>query len=103
MVSVTFVQQDGVSSVVDAEAGQSLMVSAVINDVAGILAECGGSCICGTCHVQFSEQDFARLPKIDSSEEALLGTLGSRVPTSRLACQIEVTDDLDGLIVHVVA
>jgi ferredoxin len=59
MPEITFVQVDKTRVDVEIAAGITLMVAAVMNDVAGILAECGGSCICGTCHVLINERDLA--------------------------------------------
>lgn len=101
MVQITFIQSDQRSLAVEAEVGQSLMLTAVVNDVSGIIGECGGCCVCATCHVTFSQDDFARLGPIDGSEDAVLDSLPDRTPTSRLACQIEVSDGLGDLTVLV--
>jgi len=101
MPQITFVQWDQSSVVVDAKEGHTLMLTALLNDVSGIVGECGGCCVCGTCHIVCSPEDFARLGTIGGEEEAVLDSLFNRTRTSRLACQIEVAAALDGLVVHV--
>ena len=67
----------------------------------GIVAECGGACQCGTCHVYVDEMFLPRLNPIEENEDEMLNTTFSpRRPNSRLSCQIPVTKDLDGLIVR---
>jgi 2Fe-2S ferredoxin len=100
MAKVTFRQPDGRSDNVDAPVGLSLMQVAVSNDVAGILGDCGGECSCATCHVVVEEGWYGRLPAADAAEEGLLD-LNDRQPTSRLACQITVTPELDGLVLAI--
>lgn len=83
------------------ENGSTVMEGAVDNDVAGIVAECGGACACATCHAYVGEQWLPRLPQMEDMEDAMLDSAAERRATSRLTCQIEVTDDLDGLEIFV--
>ena len=77
------------------------MEGAVQNGIDGILAECGGSCMCATCHVYVEVDFLARLNPIEEAEEEMLGcTAAERKPNSRLSCQIHVTAELDGLVVN---
>jgi 2Fe-2S ferredoxin len=77
------------------------MEGAIKNGVDGIVAECGGACQCGTCHVYVEEQFLAKLPPMQDDENEMLNTTASpRRANSRLGCQIPVTKDLDGLVVH---
>ena len=77
------------------------MEGAVQNGVDGIVAECGGSCLCATCHVFVDEKFLALLDPIDEAQEAMLDlTAVDRQPNSRLSCQIKVRPELDGLIVR---
>jgi 2Fe-2S ferredoxin len=77
------------------------MAAALKNGIDGIVAECGGVCMCSTCHVFVDENFFNRLPPAQDTEEAVLEIAAEeRRPTSRLSCQIMVTDALDGLIVR---
>jgi 2Fe-2S ferredoxin len=102
MPKITYVQPDGSAKAVDVPAGQSVMRGAVLNNVAGILAECGGGAMCGTCHVYIERAHGVKLPPMyDVENERLFGTAMPRRPNSRLSCQLPATDDLDGLIVRV--
>jgi len=99
MVEVIFRTADGAEHRVDATAGESLMQVAVRNRVAGIEAACGGSMVCGTCHVYVAEPWFAALPPI-ADMEAEMHEYGVHVQAnSRLACQIPVTAALEGVLV----
>jgi 2Fe-2S ferredoxin len=101
MPTIHFVHPDGSSKTLDLPAGTSLMQAIVSNNVGGVVAECGGSAMCATCHVYVEESQLGRLPPIDFVEDEMLGSTASeRRPNSRLSCQIELTDELDGLIVH---
>ena len=81
--------------------GESVMEGAVRNGIDGIVAECGGSCLCATCHVYVEERYLSLLPPIGEEQEAMLdSTACERLPNSRLSCQIPVTPQLDGLIVR---
>lgn len=76
------------------------MLTALSSGVDGIEAECGGSCMCATCHVYVDAAWLDRLPKVQILEDEMLDdTASKRESNSRLSCQIQMTDDLDGLIV----
>jgi 2Fe-2S ferredoxin len=99
MPKVTFIAFNGTPHQVDATAGISLMRAAVDNDVPGIDADCGGNCACATCHV-FVEAPWAgRIGPRTPQEEEMLNFTAELRESSRLACQIQVTDALDGLVV----
>jgi 2Fe-2S ferredoxin len=101
MPKVIYVSHTGVSREVDVPAGMTVMNAALRNGIDGIIAECGGVCMCSTCHVYVDEKFFGKLPPAQDTEEAVLEiSAEERKPTSRLSCQIKVTDDLDGLIVR---
>lgn len=96
MPQVTYTDSDGQSRTVQANVGDSVMETAVRNGVPGIVAECGGSLSCATCHVIVDEADFENLPPMEPMEDEMLyGTSEDRQDTSRLCCQITVTDDMD--------
>ena len=76
------------------------MQAAVNNMVPGIIAECGGSCACATCHVYVDETWQDRLPQALPLEEDLVSVVEERRDNSRLSCQIVVTAKLEGLILH---
>jgi 2Fe-2S ferredoxin len=101
MPTVTYVHPDGARQAVAVKAGETVMRGAVLNGIDGIVAECGGSCMCATCHVYVEEGYLAALPEISDTEEEMLDSTASpRKPNSRLSCQIEMTAALDGLVVH---
>ena len=83
------------------ENGWSVMEGAIHNDLEGIVAECGGGMSCATCHVYVDPDWQDKLPEPDSTELDMLEfTAAERKPNSRLSCQLEVTDGLDGLIIR---
>lgn len=101
MVSITFIQHNNESMTIDAEEGQSLMENAIAMGVKGIDADCGGGCACGTCHVFIEENYIDKLGALDELEDAMLSMRPDRQTNSRLSCQIQVTEQLDGLVVNV--
>jgi len=98
---ITFVRPDGAPHVVDAFCGETLMESARADAVSGISAYCGGELSCATCHCYVDASWTARLPKASDDEAAMLEFVWEPRPNSRLTCQIRVTPDLDGLVLHV--
>ena len=101
MPSVTYVNANGSRKVVSVAAGTSIMEAAVENSIDGIVAQCGGGAICGTCHVYVNPDQLALLQPMSEDEEATLEIVaGERRANSRLACQIEMTPELEGLIVE---
>ena len=101
MPKVIYVSPAGDSREIEVPAGTTVMAAALKNGIDGIVAECGGVCMCSTCHVFVDEHFFSRLPPAQDTEEAVLEISAvERQPTSRLSCQIKVTPDLDGLIVR---
>ena len=104
MPRVIFVSATGGRREVETPLGTTVMTAALKNGVDGIVAECGGVCMCSTCHVFVDEGWFARLPAAQDTEEAVLDiSAEERQPTSRLSCQIKMTAELDGLIVRLPA
>ena len=103
MPRVTFVQKDGSPSEVNAVVGDSVMETAIDNDIDGIVAECGGACSCATCHVYVESDWLDKLPPPDSLEDGMLDCVIDRRPNSRLSCQIRVSDEIDGIVVRVPA
>lgn len=100
MPKVTYRQADGHAQTIDVPVGWSLMEAAVQNDIAGIVAECGGGCACATCHVYVDASSVANLPAIGDMEGDMLEcTAAPRLPNSRLSCQIKMSAELDGLVV----
>jgi 2Fe-2S ferredoxin len=102
MPTINFILKDGNTKAVDTKVGASVMETAIRGNVRGIDAECGGSCICATCHVYVEEAFIDQLPTPDDLEaEMLEGVAAQRLPGSRLSCQVIVTAALDGLTVRV--
>jgi ferredoxin, 2Fe-2S len=101
MPTVTYVHPDGQREAIDVAAGMSVMQGATLHGLDGIVAECGGNAMCATCHVYVEPADLHRLSPMSPDEDALLdGTASERRPNSRLSCQIVMTPELDGLVVH---
>jgi 2Fe-2S ferredoxin len=98
---VRFIQPDGSVSEVEAVSGDSIMETAIDNDIDGIIAECGGACSCATCHVYVDEAWLDKIPPPDALEDGMLDCVLDRHPNSRLSCQIRLTDDLDGITVRI--
>jgi 2Fe-2S ferredoxin len=102
MPQVRFKARDGSDHPVTGEVGLSLMEVAVSNDVPGIIGECGGSMACGTCHVRVDPRYFSAVgPPGDFEAEVLDGIEPDRGSTNRLSCQIELTAELEGLVLEV--
>jgi 2Fe-2S ferredoxin len=101
MAKITFRHPGGTETVVDVQAPNTVMRAAKINNVVGIEAQCGGSAQCGTCHVYVDEANMVPLPPMDDVEDDVLyGTACPRRATSRLSCQLPVSEAIDGLLVH---
>jgi len=101
MAKITYIAFDGTRFEVEAENGSTVMENAVRNSVPGIEAECGGACACATCHVYVDEAWTDTVGQPEPMEEDMLDFAFDVRPTSRLSCQIRVSDELDGLIVSV--
>ena len=100
MPKITYIEHDGTVHNVEAELGSTVMETALRNDVSSIVAECGGSCTCATCLVHVDDAWSAVVGPPSAEEEEQLDNAFEVKPTSRLSCQIKVTDALDGLIVR---
>ena len=95
---MTFISPDGERLEVEAPVGHSVLDIAHRNDI-DIEGACEGSLACSTCHVIVAAVDFDRLPAPEEDEEDMLDLAFGLVPTSRLGCQIVITEALDGLTV----
>ena len=100
MARITYVQHDDTDHVVDVTTGLSVMEGAVKNNIPGIDADCGGACACATCHVYVSADWLSRTGARTEMEKSMLEFAEGVEPNSRLACQIKVSDELDGLVVR---
>ncbi|MDP3138516.1 MAG: 2Fe-2S iron-sulfur cluster-binding protein [Burkholderiaceae bacterium] len=102
MPKIVFVNHDGSRAEVEAVPGASAMDASIAHGVPGIIAECGGSAACGTCHVYVESPELARLGALTDNEDNLLGfTAADRQPNSRLSCQIIMSADLDGMVLRI--
>ncbi len=101
MVTVTFIQPNGTERKVDATVGDSLMVTAVNNMIEGIVAECGGNLSCATCHIHVDDRWLKELGEPTEAERDMLQFASDQTNSSRLSCQIKVTEHLDGMIVRI--
>ena len=98
MPKMTFLHSDGSRLEVDAALGLSILEVARQHDI-NIEGACEGSLACATCHVIVNADQFDLLPEISEDEEDMLDLAFDLTKTSRLGCQIRMTDDLDGLTV----
>lgn len=100
MAKIKYISFDGTETTVEADNCLSIMSAAINNGVPGIVAECHGACCCSTCHVYVDPEWYALLAEPTDHEMDMLEFAIEPRETSRLGCQIKITDDLDGLIVH---
>ena len=99
MAKITYIEHDGKSHTAEVPKELSVMEGALQNNIPGIDADCGGACACATCHVYVDEKWFGKLKKKDDAEQDMLDMAFEPNKFSRLACQITVSDDLDGMVV----
>ena len=103
MPRVTFVHPDGREETHHAAVARTVLDCALDNAVAGLLGQCGGAAVCGTCQCYVEAVWWPLLPRADEVEQELLPFLFEPQRTSRLACQIRLTEGLDGLRVRLPA
>ena len=100
MAKITYVEHNGKEHTVEVKNGLSVMEGAVKNNIPGIDADCGGACACATCHVYVDPAWKDKTGSTSAMEDSMLDFAENVEPTSRLSCQIKVSDDLDGLVVR---
>jgi len=100
MAKITYIEHDGTEHTVDVKTGLSVMEGAIKNNIPGIDADCGGACACATCHVYVDEAWASKTGEKSAMEESMLDFAENVEPSSRLSCQIKVTDDLEGLTIR---
>jgi 2Fe-2S ferredoxin len=100
MPKITYVDYSGTVRTVDVKSGMSVMEGALHNSVPGIDANCGGACACATCHVYIDERWLPKLAQPSDVEASMLEFASDSQANSRLACQLCVSEELDGLIVR---
>ncbi len=101
MPKVTYITPDETRHEVEVETGYSIMEGAINNNIEGIVAECGGACACATCHSYVDAAWTDKIPAMDDMEDSMLDAAFERKDNSRLTCQIEMSDKLDGIVIHV--
>ncbi|GAA5049050.1 2Fe-2S iron-sulfur cluster-binding protein [Erythrobacter westpacificensis] len=97
MAEVTVTSRDGVEHALAITEGMSLMETIRDAGLDELLALCGGCCSCATCHVHVDPAFAAKLPPMSEDEDDLLESSEHRDDTSRLSCQIALSDNLAGL------
>ena len=101
MVKITYIEFNGTEHVVDVEVGMTVMEGARDNNIPGIEADCGGACACSTCHVYVDPNWVGKIPEKEDMEEDMLDFAYSPDENlCRLTCQLQVTEEIDGLIVR---
>ncbi|GGF76658.1 2Fe-2S iron-sulfur cluster-binding protein [Alteromonas lipolytica] len=101
MPNITFILPDESIKVVDAIEGESIMQAAIENEIEEIVATCGGSCSCATCHCIIDDAWIGKVGTADEDEREMMESTIEPVANSRLSCQITMTEELDGIVVHV--
>ena len=99
MPKITFIDQKGLSKIIEIENGLTVMEGAVQNNVPGIDADCGGGMACATCHVYVEDSWFNKIQKAEDAEQDMIDMAYKPQKNSRLSCQIVVSDEIDGLTV----
>jgi len=99
MPNIKFVDANGEPHSVDVPSGSNIMEAAVDNAIEGILGDCGGALSCATCHCYLDDQGVKLAPPISEFEEHMLELVLDREAKSRLGCQVELTDEMDGITV----
>ena len=103
MPKITFIRPDGSRHELDGAIGQTVMQHATAHGLPEIEADCGGACACATCHVIVDADWADRLPPQGVMEADMIEFAADVTPTSRLSCQLSITDAFDGLILHLPA
>jgi len=102
VTKLTFILPDGTERELEAKPGLSVMETAVQNNIEGIVAECGGSMSCATCHVFLDEASLERIGGPGETESDMLDFAATeRRPTSRLSCQIKVGPEIEGALISI--
>ncbi|MEO0331522.1 MAG: 2Fe-2S iron-sulfur cluster-binding protein [Bacteroidota bacterium] len=100
MAKITFITQDDETIILEANSG-SIMELATENNVKGIDGDCGGVCSCATCHVHVEASYFDKTGEASEIEKDMLELDDNVTEYSRLGCQIEIKEELNGMVLHV--
>jgi len=98
-VNVTFLQPDDTKKTVTARVGETLLQTAHSNDI-DLEGACEGVCACSTCHLILSQDLYDSLPEPSEDEEDMLDMAFGLQETSRLGCQITVTEEMEGVVLE---
>ncbi len=101
MPKLIVVNRDGEETPIEAQPGLSVMEVIRDNGFDDLLALCGGACSCATCHVFVDPAFVDKLPPVSEDENDLLDSSEHRKETSRLSCQLVVSDAIDGMKVEI--
>ena len=101
MAKIKFIEHNGTEHDVETDNGLTIMQAAINNGVPGIVAECGGACSCATCHVQLDAEWYAKIDSPSEIENEMLEfAMGYVENSSRLSCQVKVSDELNGIVIR---
>ena len=100
MPKVTYIEIDGTEHTIEVSTGTSLMQAAINHLIPGIEGDCGGLCACGTCHVYIKPPWPNLCAPADELETSMLEFAYDVSRDSRLSCQLMMSDELDGITVH---
>ncbi|MEM9338948.1 MAG: 2Fe-2S iron-sulfur cluster-binding protein [Bacteroidota bacterium] len=100
MTKITFITKTGDKHVLEADSG-TIMELGVNNNIQGIDGECGGVCSCATCHVHVSKEYYSVVGEPEEIEKDMLELDDHVTAYSRLGCQINISEDLDGIVLEV--
>lgn len=101
MPKLVVTNRDGETSEIEVESGLTVMEAVRDNGFDELLALCGGCCSCATCHIYVDPAFGEKLPEMTEDEDDLLESSDHRNETSRLSCQIPLTDELSGMKVTI--
>jgi ferredoxin, 2Fe-2S len=101
MLRVVIVEPDGTEHILPAVNGRSIMQAARDRLAPYLIGECGGSCICASCHAYVDFKWLALLPPVSPNEASMLDAIENARYNSRLTCQLLMRDELDGIVVRI--
>ena len=100
MAKIKYIEHGGEEHEIEVTNGLTVMEGAIQNNIPGIEADCGGGMACATCHVYVKDEWFNKLPEKSIGEDDMIDQAYEPNSSSRLSCQITVSDKLNGLVVH---
>jgi 2Fe-2S ferredoxin len=100
MPKITYIEHNGKEHQIEMPLGFSIMEGAIKNSIPGIDADCGGSCACATCHVYVDERFLHKIPEAEEAEKDMLDFVQDTDKSSRLSCQIIISNEIDGIRVR---